>query len=175
MRSRQKIIFIFGRGGGGHKAAAHAVQAGFDGGNADIEFMDAGYTIEAIMHGNPTPRVSGFDVDELYNTLMRASWFTTAAWLGLVGGAFAKMCRPKIVKGLAAKWQAEQPKVVVSFIPFFNRAFREALHIANPHATFVTVVTDFASSAEHYWYTAAHSLLTARAVPLPLNADGSLL
>ena len=94
----RKIVFIYGRGGGGHKAAARAVQAALlgSGDAVDIELIDAGYTIEAIMNGSPSPRTSGFDVDELYNVLMRVGFHSAASWLGLVGGAFAAGVIPPI-------------------------------------------------------------------------------
>jgi hypothetical protein len=149
IRMRGKpVVFIVGRGGGGHKAAARALQSSL--GWADIETMDAGYTIEAILTKQP-PRNTGFDMDELYNVLMRHGFSWTASMLGLLARAFAVVARGSIVRGLAERWRVQQPEVVVSFVPFFNGVFREALLEAAPHAACITVVTDFESSAEHLW------------------------
>ena len=46
-----RVIFIIGRGGGGHMAAARAVAACFEKSGVDIEIMDAGFVIESIMTG----------------------------------------------------------------------------------------------------------------------------
>lgn len=152
VRDGERVVFIIGRGGGGHKAAARAVEACFEGSSTEIETMDAGYVIEGIVWNKPPRSQPGpLDMDELYNTLMRHGLHGFTGFMGILARALSIFGKPRIVKGLAKQWKARPPALVVSFIPYFNAVFREALQLANPRATMVTCVTDFASSREHYW------------------------
>jgi UDP-N-acetylglucosamine:LPS N-acetylglucosamine transferase len=150
LKPNDRVLFIIGRGGGGHKAAARAVAASMKDSPVEIETIDAGYVIEGIMCNRP-PRTSGFDMDELYNIFMRHGLHGLTGFMGILARMLAVVGRPKIVHGLAKQWKTRPPALVVSFIPFFNGVFREALQMANPRATMLTCVTDFASSREHYW------------------------
>ena len=149
------VLFIIGRGGGGHRASAHAVRACLQGTPAAwaeaIDMVDVGYLIEGIVLGQP-PRTEGFDSDELYNLLMRHGFYRVASLMGPAASILARLRRGRIRRGLAKFWMERRPAVVVSFVPFFNALFRESLREACPGATLVTVATDFDSTTDgHVW------------------------
>lgn len=149
---RQRILFLIGRGGGGHKASARALRDAMPAEiQASVEMVDVGYTLEACLWGRSEPRKHGFDADELYNWLLKNGCFCLAALSGLVARGFANLGRNRLVRALTGMWAMAPPTLVVSFVPFFNGIFRDALHAANPDAAIVTVVTDFANSPEHTW------------------------
>lgn len=147
-----RIVFVVGRGGGGHKASARAVRDALPPHlrNA-VEFLDMGYAAEACLWGKESIRSSGFDADELYNTCLKKGFFFLAALLGFGAKLVAKLGRSRIVNGLARMWSKSPPHLVVSFVPYFNAIMRESLHDTCPDASLVTVVTDFANSPEHQW------------------------
>ena len=149
---RPRIIFVIGRGGGGHKAACRAVRDCLP---ADVqntvEVLDGGYAIEAAVYGRKQLRTSGFDMDELYNLLLRYGFLWIASTLGILAKIFVFVAHHRIARGLQRMWEDEPPQVVVSFVPYLNAIFRDALAGANPDAKLITVVTDFASSPSHCW------------------------
>ncbi|EOD34192.1 hypothetical protein EMIHUDRAFT_201838 [Emiliania huxleyi CCMP1516] len=150
----RRILFAAGHGGGGHKASARAVLDSLPRSLSDsdvVETFDIGYTVEACVWGLKEPRASGFDGDEVYNLLLRHGWMVTAGFLGLFVRVFTYLFRSRIVGGLVRLWSEAPPDLIVSFVPFFNSHMRDALETVNPNATLITVVTDFASSAEHPW------------------------
>src|SRR5581483_6873054 len=55
------------------------------------------------------------------------------------------------VKLLSAYWKQQNPDMVVSLVPNFNRALFESLERSLPRAPFVTVLTDLADYPPHFW------------------------
>ena len=142
------VLFMYGRGGGGHKASAKALSACVQ---QEHELVDVGYLIESFITGREIPRASGFDGDELYNFLMRRGWYVIAQVCGPVAKFITWLQRGKIERSLTAYWSRRRPRAVVSFVPFFNDAFRTSLLRACPDAPLFTVVTDFQSTPTHPW------------------------
>jgi 1,2-diacylglycerol 3-beta-galactosyltransferase len=61
------------------------------------------------------------------------------------------MYYPAQVRLLTDFWKAQQPDMVVSLIPNFNRAIFESLAAARPGVPMVTILTDFADYPPHFW------------------------
>jgi UDP-N-acetylglucosamine:LPS N-acetylglucosamine transferase len=55
------------------------------------------------------------------------------------------------VEVLTRHWAAHRPDMVVSLIPHYNRALREALDHAWPGTPFVTILTDIADYPPNFW------------------------
>ena len=146
------VLMMIGRGGGGHKASARAVEAALQSQQEelDIEFIDTGYLIESASTGRKM-REDGFDFDELYNALMRRGFFRLAGALGYLSGLLLTFRGGAIRRGLATYWRRRQPTLVISFVPFFNACFRDSLLRSCPDAKLITCITDFASSSAHCW------------------------
>ena len=150
------IIFLIGRGGGGHKASAQALFAclmeqGIPWADK-IQFVDVGYLIDSFVKGALTARTSGFDGDEMYNCLMRRGHYRLASLMGLMAILGARLMHGRIMKGLRRYWQDQQPCLVCSFVPYLNAQFRESLLQAGSSAMLFTVVTDFETdNRAHLW------------------------
>lgn len=56
-----------------------------------------------------------------------------------------------LVARLAQHWLRNEPDLVVSLVPFFNRVLRESVTRALPGVPFVTVITDLADDPPHCW------------------------
>jgi hypothetical protein len=55
------------------------------------------------------------------------------------------------VKVIEAHWREHRPDLVVSLIPHYNRALKEALDRAWPGTPYVTLLTDIADYPPHFW------------------------
>jgi 1,2-diacylglycerol 3-beta-galactosyltransferase len=55
------------------------------------------------------------------------------------------------VRALAAHWSQDAPDMVVSLIPHYNRAIKQALAQVCPAAALVTILTDIADYPPHFW------------------------
>ena len=153
---RGGVLFLVGRGGGGHVASARALQvcARQQGVTwaEDIELIDIGYLIESFLPGRRgKPRTSGFDGDELYNWLMKKGLYRLAALCGPLALLGASICHGCIMQGFEKFWQTREPRLVCSFIPFFNGYFRQSLLRSGSRATLFTVCTDFETNRAHRW------------------------
>lgn len=149
---KPKVLFMFGRGGGGHKASARAVRDALlsRNENLDVELVDVGYLMESFVFGRKM-RTSGFDGDELYNLLMKHGWYRTARLLPILLQITAAFTKGRIDSGLRRYFAEQAPAAVVSFVPFVNKRFRKQLHAVLPNVHFMTVVTDFTSCDAHPW------------------------
>jgi len=145
-----KAVFLVGRGGGGHMAAAKALQrCVLD--NADsviecVEIADGGGLAELAISGDLLP--SG---DDIYNYFMRIGFYTMAGMLGNIAAFGIKMNQAAIEEVFEEYWHVKKPALVVSFVPFLNVAMRASLLKVFPHGRFVTVITDVANCPEHPW------------------------
>jgi len=55
------------------------------------------------------------------------------------------------VRVLEEHWSMDPPDMVVSLIPHYNRAFKQALSRISPDAPLVTILTDIADYPPHFW------------------------
>ncbi len=55
------------------------------------------------------------------------------------------------VRVLERHWSTDPPDMVVSLIPHYNRAFRQAISRVCPDAPLVTILTDIADYPPHFW------------------------
>ncbi|CAE7741246.1 ugtP [Symbiodinium pilosum] len=145
-----KAIFLVGRGGGGHMAAARALQqCVLD--NAEsvidcVEIVDGGGLAELAISGDMLP--SG---DDIYNYFMQIGFYTMAGMLGNIAAFGIRMNQAAIEEVFEEYWHVKKPSIVVSFVPFLNPAMRTSLLRVLPHCRFVTVITDMANCREHPW------------------------
>jgi 1,2-diacylglycerol 3-beta-galactosyltransferase len=55
------------------------------------------------------------------------------------------------VRALTEHWRQDRPDMVVSLIPHYNRAIKQALAQVCPGAALVTILTDIADYPPHFW------------------------
>lgn len=146
----QTIELIYFNAGGGHRAAAQALQTVLRERQPTwrvrcinlVDLLDAQARFRSL---------TGVAPEDLYNLRLAKGWT-----LGL--GTELKLLQAMIRAGhgpmvgrLAAHWQRTQPDLVVSLIPNFNRAMHDALASARPGVPLVTVMTDLADHPPAFW------------------------
>jgi UDP-N-acetylglucosamine:LPS N-acetylglucosamine transferase len=150
MRGMKTVDLVWFNAGGGHRAAAQALEQVMLAQGRPWRVRKVNLT-EVLDPAGRFRRVIGLEPEDLYNRRL-ASGFT----LGLAQEL--KLLQPLVrfghgalVQRLARHWQAAQPDLVVSLIPNFNRALHDSLALARPGVPFVTVLTDMADHPPNFW------------------------
>lgn len=139
-RRTARMLFLYGRGGGGHKASANAVRdclAQDEGGvRCDVQLEDIGRLLEAPVIGERVKRFFNWlgmpGGDDIYNFFMSIGWYRMANMSTKLGARTIDSKAVAIGDWLCGYLAAERPSVVVSFVPFVNKVLREALCVPRP-------------------------------------------
>ena len=83
--------------------------------------------------------------------MLRRGWTLGTAQLIPAMHAVIRLFHQAQVRVLEQRWRQARPDMVVSLVPHYNRAFREALDGAWPGTPLVTVLTDIADYPPHFW------------------------
>jgi hypothetical protein len=160
------VDFVFFDAGGGHRAAATALKAVIDQQNRGwkVRLVNLQELLDAL---DVFRRITGIRLEDIYNHLLTKGWtLGSAEMLKAIHGVIRLYHRPA-VKLLERHWAETKPDLVVSLVPNFNRAMREALHKALPPVPYVTILTDLADYPPHFWMERQEQFLvcgTGRAV-----------
>ncbi len=148
--SPKKIEFCFFDAGGGHRAAATALQQVIQSQNRpwDVRLVNMQELMEEI---DIAKKYAGIRIEDIYNWLLRNGWTLGSPQLLKVLQAAIWMFHGATVKLLEKHWRESKPDMLVSFIPHFNRAMCESLAKARPGVPFVTIITDIANYPPHFW------------------------
>lgn len=146
----RKVDLVWFNAGGGHRAAAQALEQSIHAQGLPWQVRKVNLT-EVLDKAGLFRRLTGMDPEDLYNRRL-ASGFTLGLAQELkVLQAAIRWAHPLLVERLARHWRATQPDLVVSLIPNFNRAQHDALAEARPGVPFVTVMTDLADHPPAFW------------------------
>src|SRR3954451_1951305 len=96
-------------------------------------------------------KVTGLRLQDVYNALLKRGWTLGSPQLTAGMHVVIKLFHGKQVGVLERFWQQDGPDLVVSLVPNFNRAIRDALARALPHVPLVTTLTDIADYPPHFW------------------------
>lgn len=144
------IDLVYFNAGGGHRSAASALEA-------IIKLQARPWRIrpinlmEVLDPGDVFHKTTGMKPEDLYNTRLARGWSLGLAKELKVLQALIRLGHVAMVKRLKQYWRRTKPDMVVSLIPNFNRAMYEALTLARPAASYVTILTDFADLPPHFW------------------------
>jgi UDP-N-acetylglucosamine:LPS N-acetylglucosamine transferase len=145
-----KIIdFVYFNAGGGHRAAALALQQAIEreGRPWQVRLIDLARLLDPQASFR---RVMGFDPEQLYNKRLQRGWtLGLAQELKLLQGAI-RLAHASMAKQLVRHWARTEPDLVVSLVPNFNRVLCESVAAALPGVPFVTVMTDMADHPPHF-------------------------
>ena len=150
-----KVKVLVLRGGGGHYATYQSLKAAFVEQHPHWEletiFVDALGEYSENAGAEKVSTVLGQSSDRFYDFLLKNG----LGWVHLITIHIHKLLtrlRHQLdVELLAERWQADPPDLVLSVVPFHNRALHESLQLANANAPVVTILTDFADSPPAYW------------------------
>ena len=150
-----RIDLIYYGGGGGHRSTATALsqviekqQPNWQPQLVNIE------EIENIEHADMFYRMTGKNGNDIYNLVLKKGWtflIPLFPLLRTLAKANIRQNSSELIALLESHWRQNQPDLVVSCIPFYNRVLRESLQKAIPTTPFVTLLTDFADSPPHFW------------------------
>jgi UDP-N-acetylglucosamine:LPS N-acetylglucosamine transferase len=144
------IDFVYFNAGGGHRAAALALQAATLRQRRpwQVRLVDLARVLDPQASFR---RVMGFDPEQIYNKRLRSGWtLGLAQELKLLQGAI-RLGHASLLRTLTLHWARTEPELVVSLVPNFNRVLCESVATALPGVPFVTVLTDMADHPPHFW------------------------
>ena len=160
------IDVIYFNAGGGHRAAARALEAL----NAQQQL---GWSLrcinlfEILDPQRKFQQLAGIEPEDLYNLRLKKGWTAGLAQELKLFQATIRLAHTLLVERLQQHWLASEPDLVLSLIPNFNLALVDSLNRVLPGVPFVTVMTDLADHPPRFWIepgTAQHVVCgTARA------------
>jgi UDP-N-acetylglucosamine:LPS N-acetylglucosamine transferase len=149
-RRMLRIQFVFFDAGGGHRAAATALDIAISGQQRPWEVRLTNLQ-ELLDKLDILKRYAGIRIEDFYNWMLRSGYTLGSIQLMKVLQAVIWAYHGPTVRMLEAHWKETQPDIVVSFVPHFNRALGESFRRAYPTRPFVTVLTDVADYPPHFW------------------------
>jgi len=147
---RPKIDLIYIDAGGGHRAAVTALDAVIH--EQQRPWETRLRNIQDLLHSIDVFRkLTGIPFQEVYNIMLRRGWTLGTAQLIPPMHLAIRIFHDAEVRALAAHWSQDQPEMVVSLIPHYNRAIKQALAQVCPAAPLVTILTDIADYPPRFW------------------------
>jgi len=147
---RYKIAIIYIDSGGGHHGAANALTEVIRQQNRpwDVQIVNIQDLLDSI---DFIRKSTGIPFQDVYNIMLRHGWTLGTAQLIPLMHLVIRMFHRQQVHVLERHWSHSRPDLVVSLIPHYNRALKEALEHAWPGTPYVTILTDLADYPPHFW------------------------
>jgi len=150
MSGNPAIDLIYIDSGGGHRAAARALEAVVAEQQRpwNLRLLCVQDLLDSIDFIRKT---TGIPFQEIYNIMLRRGWTLGTAQMIPAMHLVIRMLHRQQVEVLERHWRSHPADMVVSLIPHYNRALREAFAAACPGRPFVTILTDIADYPPHFW------------------------
>jgi UDP-N-acetylglucosamine:LPS N-acetylglucosamine transferase len=146
----QRIECGFFDAGGGHRAAATALQMVCKTQRRPWEVRLT--NLQELMDPlDIVKKYAGTRIQDVYNTMLRRGWTLGSPQLLRVLQFTIRMYHRPTVRLLEAHWRETEPDMVISFVPHFNRAIGESFGRVFLGRPFVTILTDIADYPPHFW------------------------
>jgi UDP-N-acetylglucosamine:LPS N-acetylglucosamine transferase len=146
----QKIDLVYINAGGGHRAAATALEAAIRDQGRDWQVRLVNL-FEVLDPQDVFRRTTGVKPEDYYNVRLARGWTLGLAQELRILQMLIRLSHNTLVAQLRRHWQRSRPDLVVSLVPNFNRAMYEALSLACPYVPFATILTDLADFPPHFW------------------------
>jgi UDP-N-acetylglucosamine:LPS N-acetylglucosamine transferase len=146
----ERIEFCFFDAGGGHRAAATALEMSIrsQGLSWDVRLTNLQELLDEL---DILKKTTGIRIQDCYNNMLRTGWTLGSTQLMRVLQLTIRAYHSATLRLMERHWKETNPDMVVSFVPHFNCALYESFHRAFPGRPFVTVLTDVADYPEHFW------------------------
>ncbi len=146
----ERIEFCFFDAGGGHRAAATALQISIrsQGLSWDVRLTNLQELLDQL---DILKKSTGIRIQDCYNHMLRTGWTLGSTQIMRVLQFTIRAYHGATLGLLEQHWNQTNPSMVVSFVPHFNRALYESYHRSFPGRPFVTVLTDVADYPAHFW------------------------
>ena len=150
MHRKPTLDFIYFDAGGGHKAAALALQSVITAEcyEWDVRLVNLQEVLDPL---DIFRKLTGIRLQDLYNRMLAKGWTLGSVYLLPMMQAIIRMYHQSAVKLLEPFWSARNPDMVVSLVPNLNRAMFESLQKSLPGTPYVTILTDLADYPPHFW------------------------
>ena len=154
--NKYAINVITGQGGAGHYATYHAIKTIAEQRQLPWQFQvtDMDEIITELSRQNKVKNaynLFGFSAHDLYNSMVQSGW----TWLWLVmmrlNKLLVKLNYKMGVSLFEQRWREQQPDLIVSVMPLFNKIIWESIQKAKPDTPIVTILTDFADCPPAFW------------------------
>lgn len=145
-----RIEFVFHDAGGGHRAAATALDIAIR--TQQLPWETHLLNLQELLDPlDVLKKYFGIRIQDFYNSLLRNGWTLGSAQLLKILQLVIVMYHRPAVRLMEAHWKETRPDMVVSFVPHFNRALGESFSRAFPERPFVTILTDLADYPPRFW------------------------
>jgi len=146
----ERIEFCFFDAGGGHRAAATALEtaARMQQKPWNVRLTNLQELLDEL---DILKEYTGLRIQDFYNSMLRSGWTLGSKPLLRILQIAVRGYHRSTVRLLKSHWEETQPDMVVSFVPHFNRAIGESFRRTFPGRPFVTVLTDIADYPPHFW------------------------
>jgi UDP-N-acetylglucosamine:LPS N-acetylglucosamine transferase len=145
-----KLEFCFFDAGGGHRAAATALDTSIKAQKLpwNVQLTNLQELMDEL---DILKKYAGIRIEDQYNWMLRSGWTLGSIQLMKVLQFAIRTRHNATVKLLARHLKESRPDLLVSFVPHFNRALYESFVNAMPGRPFLTVLTDIADYPPHFW------------------------
>ncbi len=147
----KNVDLIYFNAGGGHRAAALALQEAIRRQRRPWNVRLVNLT-DVVDPGHRFKRLTGLAPEDLYNRRLSRGWtMGMAQELKLLQGAI-RWSHRLLVDSLKRHWLAgPRPDLLVSLVPNFNRALYESVRDTLAGTPYATVMTDMADHPPNFW------------------------
>jgi 1,2-diacylglycerol 3-beta-galactosyltransferase len=141
------VDFVYFDAGGGHRAAATALKGVIDqqGRGWNTRLVNLQEVLDSL---DIFRKITGIRLEDIYNLILAKGWTLGSRQMLMAMHGVIRLHHGPAVRLLEKHWKQTRPDMVVSLVPNFNRAMRQALGNGVPY---VTILTDFADFPPHFW------------------------
>lgn len=146
----QRIDLIYIDSGGGHRAAANSLAEVIASQERpwDLRLLNIQDLLDSI---DFIRKITGIPFQDVYNIMLRHGWTLGTAQLIPLMHLVIRMFHKRQVRVLQQHWRSNRPDMVISLIPHYNRALKEAIESTWPGTPMATILTDIADYPPHFW------------------------
>ena len=153
---RKKVNIITGQGGGGHYATYHAIRAIAEERQLPWEFQitDMDDIITDLTQQNQIQNayeMFGFSGHDLYNLMLKSGWTWLWPLKMRLNKFLVKLNYEFGLQFFESHWRKQQPDIVVSLMPLYNKGLYEALQRAKSDTPYISAMVDFADYPPAFW------------------------
>jgi hypothetical protein len=147
---RPAVDFIFFDAGGGHRAAATALDTIIRQQRRpwEVRLVDLQDVLDEL---DIFRKLTGLRLEDIYNRILENGWTLGSTQLLPLMHAVIRVYHSAQVRVLTRYWQSNRPDLVVSLVPNFNRSMWQALQKVDPRIPYLTVLTDMADYPPSFW------------------------
>ncbi|WP_045054796.1 MGDG synthase family glycosyltransferase [Aliterella atlantica] len=156
VQNKLKVNVITGQGGGGHYAMYNALKAISSAQHLPWEFQvtDMDDIIDSLAAQKQVVNaynMMGFSGHDLYNKMMKSGWTWLWPLKMRLNKLLVKLNHDAGVQFFEQYWREQQPDLVVSVMPLYNKGLWQSLQQALPGTPYVTIIGDYADYPPAFW------------------------